>query len=50
LCRGGDFLTADWGEIFRTRGERIFSPPGDILGGRKYHGTPDTQAEYNMQY
>jgi len=21
-------------------GERIFSPPGDILGGRKYHGTP----------
>jgi len=21
------------------RGERIFSPPGNILGGRKYHGT-----------
>jgi len=38
---GGDFLTGDGRESFHTRGERIFSP-GDILGGRKYHGTPVT--------
>jgi len=42
---GGDFLTVDWGETFHMRGERIFSSPGDILGGRKYHGTPASNQE-----
>jgi len=25
--------------------ERIFSPPGNILGGREYHGTPARTAK-----
>jgi len=28
------------GENILSGGKRILSPPGDILGGRKYHGTP----------